>query len=98
MSNVTSELETLLLEGSLTDETLLRATESAPDFRILPDATVLKIGGQTIMDRGRAAVYPVVEELVAAKAHHQLLIGTGAGRGRATCTRSPPESACRPAC
>ena len=79
MSNVTSELETLLLEGSLTDEGLLKATESAPDFRILPDATVLKIGGQTIMDRGRAAVYPVVEELVAAKADHQLLIGTGAG-------------------
>ncbi len=79
MSNEMSELETLLLEGSLTDEGLLRATESAPDFRILPDATVLKIGGQSIMDRGRAAVYPVVEELVAAKADHQLLIGTGAG-------------------
>ena len=79
MSNVTSELETLLLEGSLTDEGLLKATESAQDFRILPDATVLKIGGQTIMDRGRAAVYPVVEELVAAKAEHKLLIGTGAG-------------------
>ncbi len=79
MSNVTSELETRLLEGSLTDEGLLEATESAPDFRILPDATVLKIGGQSIIDRGRAAVYPVVEELVAAKADHQLLIGTGAG-------------------
>jgi molybdenum storage protein len=79
MSNATSELETLLLAGSLTDEGLLKATESAPDFRILPDATVLKIGGQTIMDRGRAAVYPVVEELVAAKADHQILIGTGAG-------------------
>jgi molybdenum storage protein len=79
MSNATSEFESLLLEGSLTDEQLLKATESAPDFRILPDATVLKIGGQTIMDRGRAAVYPVVEELVAAKAEHQLLIGTGAG-------------------
>src|SRR5262249_26998432 len=79
MSNMTPELETLLLEGSLTDEGLLKATESAPDFRILPDATVLKIGGQTIMARGRAAVYPVVEELVAAKADHRLLIGTGAG-------------------
>jgi len=79
MSDVMSELETRLLEGSLTDEGLLKATESAPDYRILPDATVLKIGGQTIMDRGRAAVYPVVDELVAAKAEHQLLIGTGAG-------------------
>jgi molybdenum storage protein len=76
---MTSELETRLLEASLTDEGLLRATESASDLRILPDATVLKIGGQTIMDRGRAAVFPVVEELVTAKADHQLLIGTGAG-------------------
>ena len=79
MSNVMSELETLLLEGSLTDVGLLKATESAPDLRILPDATVLKIGGQSVIDRGRAAVYPVVDELVAAKAEHQLLIGTGAG-------------------
>src|SRR5579862_7101204 len=79
MSNATSELEALLLAGSLTDEKLLKATESAPDFRILPDVTVVKIGGQTIMDRGRAAVYPVVEQLVAAKANHKLLIGTGAG-------------------
>ena len=78
MANTTSELETLLLEGSLTDLGLLKATETAPDFRVLPDATVLKIGGQTIIDRGRAAVYPVVEELVAAR-DHQLLIGTGAG-------------------
>jgi molybdenum storage protein len=31
------------------------------------------------MDRGRAAVYPVVEELVAAKATHPMLIGTGGG-------------------
>ena len=79
MSNVASGFEALLLGGSLTDEGLLRATESAPDFRVLPEASVLKIGGQSIMDRGRAAVFPVVEELVAAKAGQQLLIGTGAG-------------------
>jgi molybdenum storage protein len=79
MSNGMSELGTRLLEGSLTDEGLLKATESAPDYRILPDATVLKIGGQSVIDRGRSAVYPLVEELVAAKVEHQLLIGTGAG-------------------
>src|SRR5215468_2970041 len=79
MSNETSELETRLLEGSLTDEGLLKATESAPDFRILPDATVLKIGGQSVIDRGRAAVFPLMDEIVAAREAHQLLIGTGAG-------------------
>jgi molybdenum storage protein len=74
-----AELEALLMERSLTDEELLRATDSAPDYRILPDATVIKIGGQSIIDRGRAAVYPLIDEIVEARKDHQLLIGTGAG-------------------
>ena len=45
----------------------------------MPDATVLKIGGQSVIDRGRAAVYPLVDEIVAARKKHKLLIGTGAG-------------------
>jgi len=40
---------------------------------------VVKIGGQSVIDRGRAAVYPLVDEIVAARRSHQLLIGTGAG-------------------
>ncbi len=34
---------------------------------VLPDVWVIKIGGQSIMDRGGAAVHPIIEELVAAK-------------------------------
>ncbi|MBA3747532.1 MAG: uridine kinase [Solirubrobacterales bacterium] len=64
---------------SLTDLELLEASATADDLRILPDATVLKIGGQSLMDRGRCAVLPLVDELVTAKAANQLLIGTGAG-------------------
>src|SRR5262249_55044638 len=79
MANTTSEVEALLMERSLTDAQLLAATEAAPDFRILPDATVIKIGGQSVIDRGRAAVYPLVDEIVAARKSHKLLIGTGAG-------------------
>ncbi|HET9772739.1 MAG TPA: uridine kinase [Acidimicrobiia bacterium] len=79
MPSEMAELEALLMERSLTDEELLRATDSAPSYRILPDATVVKIGGQSVIDRGRAAVYPLVDELLAARQHHQLLIGTGAG-------------------
>ena len=55
-----AELEALLMERSLTDDELLRATDSAPEYRILPDATVVKIGGQSVIDRGRAAVYPLM--------------------------------------
>jgi molybdenum storage protein len=79
MTNSTAELEELLMQRSLTDPQLQAAAEAAADFRILPDATVLKIGGQSIIDRGRAAVYPLVDEIVAARKAHKLLIGTGAG-------------------
>lgn len=75
----TSELEQLLMQRSLTDAQLLAAADASADFRILPDATVLKIGGQSVIDRGRAAVYPLVDEIVAARKDHKLLIGTGAG-------------------
>ncbi len=79
MTNATTELEALLMQRSLTDPELLAAAEAAPDYRILPDATVIKIGGQSVIDRGRAAVYPLVEEIVAARKAHKLLIGAGAG-------------------
>jgi molybdenum storage protein len=79
MANTTTELEALLMQRSLTDAQLLAATEASPDFRILPDATVIKIGGQSVIDRGRAAVYPLLDEIVAVRNTHKLLIGTGAG-------------------
>src|SRR5262249_5040914 len=79
MANTTLELDALLSQRSLTDPELLAPAETAADFRILPDATVIKIGGQSVIDRGRAAVYPLVDEIVAARKAHKLLIGTGAG-------------------
>ena len=79
MDDTRMELEELLKQKSLTDQDLLKAVEGAEDYRILPDATVVKIGGQSVIDRGRAAVYPLVDEIVAARKNHKLLIGTGAG-------------------
>lgn len=67
------------MQRSLTDAQLLATAETAADYRILPDATVLKIGGQSVIDRGRAAVRPLLDEIVAARKDHKLLIGTGAG-------------------
>jgi molybdenum storage protein len=79
MADSTAPLDELLVQRSLSDADLLAAAEQAEDYRILPDATVLKIGGQSVIDRGRAAVYPLIDEIVAARVTHQLLIGTGAG-------------------
>ena len=93
-----ASLESLLMSRPLSDPELMRASDMAPDYAILPDVSVIKIGGQSLIDRGRAAVYPVVDELVAVKRSHQILIGTGAG----TRARHPipwrPSSACRPVC
>jgi molybdenum storage protein len=57
----------------------LRERDDGMAVPILPRANVIKIGAQSLIDRGRAAVFPVVEELGAAAAEHQLIIGVGAG-------------------
>jgi molybdenum storage protein len=46
---------------------------------VMPDVKVIKIGGQSIMDRGRAALFPILDELVAAKDEHKLLLCCGGG-------------------
>ncbi len=47
--------------------------------RLLPDVTVVKIGGQSIMDRGRKAVFPVLEEIVASRPTCPMIVGAGGG-------------------
>jgi molybdenum storage protein len=61
------------------DKTLLECTEIESVFRPLPDLNVVKLGGQSIIDRGAHVVLPLVEEIVAARSQHQLLIMTGGG-------------------
>ncbi len=68
-----------LTQGSLTDEALLAETDAMPVLPILPDANVIKIGGQSLIDRGRAAVFPLIDEVVANLPDHKMIIGTGAG-------------------
>lgn len=79
MTATRESLETLLMERALSDPELAAATDTVPDRPILPDVTVLKVGGQSLMDRGREAVFPVVDELVDIKRTQRLLIGTGGG-------------------
>src|SRR5688500_11400300 len=79
MPHEMAELEALLMERTLTDEQLLRATDAAPDHPILPDPPAIKGGAHSVIDRGESAVHPLVEEIVAARQDHQLLIGPGAG-------------------
>ncbi len=68
-----------LVSGSLDDEALLGETGLQPDVHILPDAHVVKVGGQSFIDRGRTAVFPLVDEVVANLPFHKMILGTGAG-------------------
>jgi molybdenum storage protein len=78
-SELLTELGEKLVSGSLTDDELLSQTADQPLVQILPDVNVIKIGGQSFIDRGRAAVFPIIDEIVANLPHHKMLIGTGAG-------------------
>lgn len=71
-------IDTPLMAESLMDKALLRDTETGTVFRPLPDLNVIKLGGQSIIDRGRI-VLPLLDEIVAARAEHPLLVMTGGG-------------------
>ncbi|WP_419785390.1 uridine kinase [Pseudodesulfovibrio sp.] len=72
-------IETRLLGESLVDKGLLRSTESDDYFRMQPEVNVLKIGGQSIMDRGAKALFPILDELIKAKEKHKILLMCGGG-------------------
>jgi molybdenum storage protein len=78
-NSMLTELGKRLVGESLSDLTLQRATEETPDFLLLPWVNVVKIGGQSIMDRGRSAVMPLIDEIVANLPRHKMILGTGAG-------------------
>ncbi len=44
-----------------------------------PDVKVMKIGGQSILDRGREALFPVLNEIVAGRDKYKQLIMCGGG-------------------
>ncbi|MCZ6596836.1 MAG: uridine kinase [Planctomycetota bacterium] len=73
-------LTTQFTGQSLSSLDLIESERDHPTIAVLPDLWVLKIGGQSIMDRGAKALKPILKQIVAArKAGQQLLVGTGGG-------------------
>lgn len=80
MDSVSLEKMTqLLVGGSATDEQAMASLDTQSVIQILPDANVIKVGGQSFIDRGREAVFPLIEEIVENLPKHKMIIGTGAG-------------------
>jgi len=68
-----------LARQTLLDGALTRPVAGGRPIRLLPWLQVVKIGGRSIMDRGRDAILPIVEEIRSLLPEHRLLILTGAG-------------------
>ncbi|PYP89826.1 MAG: uridine kinase [Candidatus Angelobacter sp. Gp1-AA117] len=71
-------VESTLMRESLVDKNVIARTEGEVSS-ILPDVNVIQIGGRSIMDRGRSALLPLLEEIVANQPKHRMIIGVGAG-------------------
>jgi molybdenum storage protein len=55
----------MLMRESLLDKRVMSATET-PVVAMLPFCRVLKVGGRSIIDRGKSATYPLVDAIAAA--------------------------------
>ena len=84
-----------LMRESLVDKEVMRSTET-PVVRMLANAHVVKIGGRSVLDAGRAVVYPLVDVLGRLLENNKLILGTGGGaRTRHRALAAPLEGELR---
>ena len=76
-----THIESNLMHESLVDRRVIATTDSENEFSIMPDVVLVSIGGQSIFDRGKSAVLPLVQELSELRAtrKHKIFIGVGGG-------------------
>jgi len=71
-------VHSMLMRESLLDKAVMSSTEM-PVMRMLPFCHVIKVGGRSIIDNGKATTYPLVEALTEVLRDFKLVIGTGGG-------------------
>lgn len=76
-----THIESPLMKESLVDRRVLASTHSEHERAILPDVVLVSVGGQSIFDRGRAALVPLAEEIATARTSSavKMIIGVGGG-------------------
>ncbi|HEU0301695.1 MAG TPA: hypothetical protein VFR37_19740 [Longimicrobium sp.] len=71
-------VQSMLMRESLLDKQVMASTES-PVVRMLPNVHVVKVGGRSILDQGRALTYPVVATIGELLKKEKLILGVGGG-------------------
>jgi molybdenum storage protein len=76
-----THIESPLMKESLVDRRVLARTDSRGERAILPHVVLVSVGGQSIFDRGRAALVPLADEIAAARQAlgTRMIIGVGGG-------------------
>ena len=72
-------IKSKLMGETLVGASFLKSLEYRQTFKLFPDVSVLKVGGQSITDMGAKAVLPVIKEIVANARQHKMIISTGGG-------------------
>jgi molybdenum storage protein len=72
-------IEGRFMRESLVDRAVIASTTTEEELRILPDFDLVGIGGQSIFDRGRPALFPLVAEIAELHRTRRLVLGVGGG-------------------
>ena len=75
-------INSMLMRESLIDKRIQASTDDSqttPTVRMLPKVHVVKIGANSIVDKGRVATYPVVEVVGKLLETEKIIIGAGGG-------------------
>ena len=72
-------LHSKFMRESLVSKDIVKSAVAIDEVSIIPYLNVISIGGSSILDRGRSAVFPLVEELVEVKKTHKFVIGVSGG-------------------
>lgn len=74
-----THIESSLMKESLVDRKVVARTGSDREYAILPDVTLVSLGGHSVFDRGRSVILPIAEELATLRHRHKMIIAVGGG-------------------
>jgi molybdenum storage protein len=74
-----THLESRFMRESLVDKQVLSDAVVDDEIAILPYLNIINLGGKSIIDRGKAGVHGVLEELISLKGKYKFVVGVTGG-------------------
>lgn len=74
-----NHIDSIYMRESLLDKKVMAIGSDTPTFKMLPDVHIVKIGASSFIDKGREALYPVVDKVRDILTRHRMVISTGGG-------------------